>query len=146
MRVVLQRVNFGRVTVNNGVIGEIGPGLVLLVGLGEGDGEKTVQEMATKVANLRVFANESGRFDRSVLDTEGSVLAVPQFTLYADTSKGRRPEFFGALKPDLARPLFERFVEELRACGIKQVERGEFGAHMVVALENDGPVTISLEL
>ena len=146
MRVLVQRVKEARVEVEQKVVGEIGPGLLLLVGLGKKDNQKTLAEMAKKAANLRIFSDEQGRFQHSVLETEGAVLAVPQFTLFAETSKGRRPEFFSALAPAQARPLSQKFLDYLRAEGIKQVESGEFGADMQVSLVNDGPVTLMLEL
>jgi len=145
MRVILQRVSQARVIVAGEVVGEIGPGLLLLVGFGQGDSEVCIAPMIEKITTLRVFPNDDKRFDRSVLDAEGSVLAVSQFTLYADTSKGRRPEFFQALNPGEAQVLFERFLEALRNAGISKVAAGVFGAHMLVESTNDGPVTITLE-
>ena len=146
MRVLLQRVNNAQVTVEGRVVGRIERGLLLLVGLGQGDDESRLKPAAEKVVNMRIFPDDKGRFHFSTLDIEGEILAVSQFTLYADTSKGRRPDFFSALEPTKARELFEKFVSEIQALGVKRVETGEFGAEMKVALENDGPVTIMLEL
>ncbi len=145
MRVVLQRVSRALVRVEGEVVGEIGPGLLLLVGFGQGDSGESLGPMADKIANMRVFPNEGGRFDRSLLDIGGEALAVSQFTLYADTAKGRRPEFFQAMKPQEAELLFTQFLEALRATGIRRVASGVFGAHMHVESVNDGPVTIPLE-
>ncbi len=145
MKVLVQRVKEARVEVEGKLVGEIGPGLLLLVGLGKGDCEENLAEMAKKIANLRVFSDENDRFQYSLLDTEGAVLSVPQFTLFADTSKGRRPEFFSAMPPSEAAPLSEQFLARLKERGIKKVEAGQFGANMQVSLVNDGPVTIMLE-
>ena len=145
MKVLVKRVKEAKVEVEEKVVGEIGPGLLLLVGLGKGDDEKNLAEMAKKVANLRIFSDEDDRFQYSLLDTEGAVLSVPQFTLFADTSKGRRPEFFSAMPPSEASPLSEEFLAKLKEQGIQKVETGQFGASMQVSLVNDGPVTIMLE-
>lgn len=146
MKVLLQRVNFGSVEVDGVIRGEIEQGLVLLTGFGKEDTEAVIKPMAEKVANLRIFSDDKGRFDKSLLDVEGAALVVPQFTLYADTRKGRRPEFFNALEPKLASSYVENFIAELGQAGIPKVESGVFGAHMKVKLENDGPVTIMLEI
>lgn len=145
MKVILQRVSRAKVSVSGETVGEIGHGLLLLVGFGQGDTRECLEPMAEKILNMRVFPNDAGRFDRSVLDLQGDVLAVSQFTLYADTSKGRRPEFFQALKPQEAELLFNDFLAVLRAAGVRHVASGIFGAHMLVESVNDGPVTISLE-
>lgn len=145
MKVVVQRCTHATVRVAGNPIGSIGHGLLLLVGFGEEDSESALQPMADKVAHLRIFSNEQGRFDRSVLDIGGEILVVSQFTLYADTAKGRRPEFFKALHPSKAEPLFNAFVKALEGTGVKRVAQGSFGAYMQVELENDGPVTIILE-
>ncbi len=121
--------------------GEIGPGLVVLLGIARGDAEPDADRLAGKVARLRVFADDEGRFDRSVLDTGGGALVVSQFTLIADTARGNRPSFADAAEPDRAEPLYERFCDQLAALGVP-VERGVFGAKMAVELVNDGPVTI----
>lgn len=145
MRVVLQRVSHALVKVDGAVVGRIGQGLLLLVGFGKGDDEQVLSPMVHKLAHLRVFPDERGRFHYSVLEIGGGILAVPQFTLFADTSKGRRPEFFNALEPERASQLFDQFVALLREHNVALVQTGIFGAHMQVALENDGPVTILLE-
>lgn len=145
MRVLLQRVTESAVKVAGETVGEIQAGVMLLVGFGEGDAEEKLAAMAEKIANLRIFPDERGRFHHSLIETEGGALVVPQFTLYADCSKGRRPEFFGALKPELAAPLVEEFCRALTSAGVKHVSQGQFGANMQVSLINDGPVTIWLE-
>ena len=145
MRVILQRVQSASVKVDNAVVGEIGQGLLLLVGFGQGDSESCIAGMVEKIATMRIFPNEQGRFDRSGLDVGGEILAVSQFTLYADTSKGRRPEFFQALNPQEADALFQKFLAALGASGVVKVASGVFGAHMLVESINDGPVTITLE-
>ena len=124
-------------------VGEIGPGLCVLVGVARGDAEAEAVRLAGKIARLRVFADEQGRFDRSLLDTGGSALVVSQFTLIADTAKGNRPSFTEAAAPEQAEPLYERVCAELETLGVP-VARGVFGAHMAVELVNDGPVTILL--
>jgi D-tyrosyl-tRNA(Tyr) deacylase len=144
MRIVLQRVSRARVTVEGRATGEIGPGLLLLVGFTEGDGDEALAWMADKVAGLRIFADDEGKMNRSVQDMGGGLLVVSQFTLYGDTRKGRRPSFVEAARPDVAIPLYERFLERLRATGLP-VQTGEFGAMMQVELVNDGPVTLILE-
>jgi D-aminoacyl-tRNA deacylase len=140
MRAVIQRVS--RATSTPG--GSIGPGLCVLVGIGEGDDEAAALRLAEKVARMRIFENEEGKFDRSLLDTGGEALVVSQFTLLADTAKGNRPSFSAAARPEVAQPLYERVVQAFRDLGI-HVETGAFGARMAVELVNDGPVTIVLE-
>ncbi|MDX6485326.1 MAG: D-aminoacyl-tRNA deacylase [Gaiellaceae bacterium] len=125
-------------------VGEIGPGLCVLLGVARGDGPAEAERLAAKIAALRVFPDEEGRFDRSVLQANGRVLAVSQFTLLADTGKGNRPSFTNAAPPEEAEPLYERFCEELASRGV-QVARGVFGASMRVELVNDGPVTIVID-
>ncbi len=144
MRVVLQRVNHGRVTVAGRTLAEIGPGVVLLVGVGPEDGDEQIRYLVEKIANLRIFEDEDGKMNRSLLDIGGAALVVSQFTLYADTRKGRRPSFTDAALPEFASPLVDRFVELLSAQGVP-TQSGEFGAHMLVEIANDGPVTIWLE-
>ncbi|HEX2190935.1 MAG TPA: D-aminoacyl-tRNA deacylase [Longimicrobiaceae bacterium] len=144
MRVVLQRVSRARVTVGGRVTGEVGRGLLLLAGFTAGDGEETLRWMADKVLGLRVFADAEGKMNLSVEEAGGSLLVVSQFTLYGDARKGRRPSFVDAAAPAVAVPLYERWVEMLRATG-RTVETGEFGAMMEVELVNDGPVTLLLE-
>jgi len=144
MKVVLQRVSRAHVLVEGRVAGGIGAGLLLLAGFTDTDTEDTVRWMAEKVVGLRVFPDEEGRMNRSVAEADGAVLVVSQFTLYGDTRKGRRPSFIEAARPDVAIPMYERFVTLLRGTGIA-VETGEFGAMMDVELVNDGPVTLILE-
>jgi D-tyrosyl-tRNA(Tyr) deacylase len=144
MRLVLQRVRSGRVAVEGRTIASTGPGLVILLGIGPEDGEAQVRTLAEKVANLRIFEDEQGKMNLSVLDVGGQAIVVSQFTLYADTRKGRRPSFTDAALPDIARPLVERFAEILSGMGIP-TQTGEFGAHMLVEIANDGPVTIYME-
>jgi len=144
VRVVLQRVSRARVSVEGRVTGEIGEGLLLLVGFTAGDGEEALRWMAEKVAGLRVFTDADGKMNRSVEEVGGGLLVVSQFTLYGDARKGRRPSFIEAARPEVAIPLYERFVEMLRATGLP-VGTGEFGAMMEVELVNDGPVTLILE-
>jgi D-tyrosyl-tRNA(Tyr) deacylase len=139
VRAVVQRV--ARASVEPG--GSIGAGLCVLLGIAEGDEEAAVVRLAEKVARLRIFANDDGKFDRSLLDTGGAALVVSQFTLIADTAKGNRPSFAGAARPEVAEPLYERFCAALRELGV-DVATGVFGAHMQVELVNDGPVTIVL--
>ena len=140
MRAVVQRVSRARVTPG----GEIGRGLCVLLGVAGGDGEEQAARLAGKIARLRVFPDDAGRFDRSVVDVSGAALVVSQFTLIADTAKGNRPSFTDAAPPDEAKALYERFCSELRALGVP-VETGVFGAKMDVELVNDGPVTIVLD-
>ena len=145
MRIVLQRVKEASVTVAGDRISNIGPGLLLLVGVANGDGEPEADWLAEKIAGLRIMADEDGKMNLSVKDTGGAVLAVSQFTLLADTRKGKRPSFVGAAPPDEAARLFDYFCERLRTAGVAKVETGRFGAMMDVALVNNGPVTIVLE-
>jgi D-aminoacyl-tRNA deacylase len=144
MRIVLQRVTRARVTVAGRITGEIGAGLLLLAGFRDDDAEETLQWMSDKVIGLRIFPDDEGKMNRSVEEAGGAMLVVSQFTLYGDARKGRRPSFVEAARPEIAIPLYERFVELLRARGLR-VETGEFGAMMDVELVNDGPVTLVLE-
>jgi D-aminoacyl-tRNA deacylase len=144
MRALLQRVSKARVTVADKVVSEIGKGLVVLLGIGHGDGEEQAAFLAEKIANLRIFEDEQGKTNLSLLDVKGEAIVVSQFTLYADTRKGRRPSFTDAALPELAEPLVDRFVELLRSHGVP-TQTGQFGAHMSVEIHNDGPVTIWLE-
>ena len=144
MRALLQRVRHGRVSVKGRTIAEIGPGLVILLGIGPQDGEEQARALAEKIANLRIFDDQDGRLNLSIKDAGGEAIVVSQFTLYADTRKGRRPSFTEAAPPELARPLVERFAALLREQGVP-AQTGEFGAHMLVEIANDGPVTIWLE-
>ena len=145
MKAVFQRVTEASVTIENELISAIGNGVLLLVGVCEGDTEQEAALLAKKVAELRVFCDTEDKMNLSVLDVGGSILAVSQFTLCANTSRGRRPDFFGAAKPALAQPLFDYFVECLRQNGVADVQTGRFGADMQVRLLNDGPVTILLD-
>ena len=145
MRAVVQRVAEARVRVGDKVTGEIGQGLCILLGVARLDGEAEASRLAGKVARLRIFPDEEGRFDRSVADVGGSALVVSQFTLIADTAKGNRPSFTEAAPPELAEPLYERFCDALRDLGIP-VRTGVFGAKMALELVNDGPVTIVLDV
>ncbi|HZS08862.1 MAG TPA: D-aminoacyl-tRNA deacylase [Blastocatellia bacterium] len=144
MRAVLQRVTRARVTVADRLIGEIGFGLVILLGVGANDTEAEVELLASKVANLRIFADSESKFNLSALDVKAEMLVVSQFTLYADSRKGRRPSFTDAARPELAIPLYEKFCAALRAMGFT-VATGEFQADMLVEIHNSGPVTIWLD-
>lgn len=147
MKAVVQRVAEAHVRVGDDIVGEIGPGLCVLLGVARGDEPANAERLAGKVARLRIFENADGKFDRSVQDVEGAVLVVSQFTLIADSKrqKGTRPDFSGAARPEVAEPLYEAFCGALRAAGL-QVETGVFGARMMVEIANDGPVTIILEV
>jgi D-aminoacyl-tRNA deacylase len=142
---VVQRVARASVRVGGDDVAAIGAGLLVLLGVADGDGEEQAEQLAGKIARLRVFANEEGRFDRSLLDTGGAALVVSQFTLIADTAKGNRPSFTGAATPEQAEALYERFCTGLRELGVP-VAQGVFGARMEVELVNDGPVTIVLDV
>jgi len=145
LRVVLQRVKSASVTVEGETVSAIGSGLLLLVGIAQGDGEAEADWLAAKLAGLRVMGDDEGKMNRGVTDAGGAVLAVSQFTLLAETHKGKRPSFVGAASPEEAERLFDFFCERLHAAGVDRVETGRFGAMMEVALVNDGPVTIVLE-
>lgn len=145
MRAVIQRVRRGQVSVEGQTVGEIGPGFVILLGVGHGDGPTEAARLAGKVANLRIFADAEGKTNVSLLDVEGEALVISQFTLYADCRKGRRPSFVRAAPPEVAAPLVESFADELRRAGVGRVETGAFGAMMLVEIENDGPFTIILD-
>ena len=144
MRALLQRVSKASVTVDEQTISAIGKGLLILLGVGHGDGEEQAKFLAEKIAYLRVFEDEQGKTNLSILDVKGEAIVVSQFTLYADTRKGRRPSFIDAALPDAAEPLVNRFVQLLRGQGVP-TQTGRFGAHMAVEIHNDGPVTIWLE-
>ncbi len=145
MRAVLQRVCRGKVTVGERTVAEIGPGLVILLGIGHGDTADIARALAEKVAYLRIFEDDQGKMNLSIRDVGGQAIVVSQFTLYADTRRGRRPSFTDAALPDMARPLVDRFAQFLAEQGVP-AQMGEFGASMLVEIENDGPVTILLEL
>ena len=144
MRTLIQRVSRAAVTVDGRRVAEIGPGVVILVGVGPGDGEQQARYLAEKIANLRIFEDEAGKINRSLLEMGGAAIVVSQFTLYADTRKGRRPSFTDAAPPEIAGPLVERFAALLEEQGVP-TRTGEFGAHMLVEIANDGPVTIWME-
>ena len=144
MRAVVQRVSRAKVTVNEWIAGEIGMGLLVLLGVGREDGEADATYFAEKIAGLRIFEDDDGKMNRSVLDVGGSVLAVSQFTLYGDVRRGKRPSFDDAAPPDHARRLYDLFVERIRAAGLR-CETGRFQEMMQVELVNDGPVTILLD-
>lgn len=144
MRAVVQRVERARVSVGGQVVGEIGHGLVILLGVKEGDTAEDAAKLAEKVANLRIFSDEDGKFNLSLFDVSGSALVVSQFTLYGDARKGRRPSFTHAAPPEIAAPLVEHFANHLRSLGIRVAE-GEFQAHMLVEIHNEGPVTLILD-
>ena len=144
MRAVVQRVSAAHVEVDGDVVGSIGAGLCILLGVARDDTDVDAAALAGKVARLRVFANDEGRFDKSLLDTGGSALVVSQFTLIAETEKGNRPSFSGAAEPGRADALYQRFIAELRTLGVA-VHTGRFGATMSVAITNDGPVTLVID-
>jgi D-tyrosyl-tRNA(Tyr) deacylase len=144
LRLLLQRVKYGRVTIDGVILAEIGPGMVILLGIGPQDGEEQARYLVEKVANLRIYEDEQGKINRSIREVGGGAMVVSQFTLYADTRKGRRPSFTEAAPPEIAAPLVKRFAELLVEQGIP-TQTGEFGAHMLVEIANDGPVTIWME-
>ncbi|HEY8391553.1 MAG TPA: D-aminoacyl-tRNA deacylase [Capillibacterium sp.] len=144
MRALIQRVSSARVRVGAEITGEIGPGLLVFLGVGRNDGRAELEQLAEKIVHLRIFEDEEGKMNRSVLETGGGILVVSQFTLYADCRKGRRPNFLAAAPPETGRELYEQFVDTLRKKGM-EVATGRFGAHMAVELTNDGPVTIMLD-
>ena len=144
MRALIQRVSSASVRVDGELVGEIGDGLVLLLGVGSGDGSEQARKLADKIAKLRIFDNDQGRMDRSLVDLGAAALCISQFTLYGDTRRGLRPSFTDAAAPDDAERLYEEFCTELTARGTR-VERGRFGARMSVSLTNEGPVTLLVE-
>jgi D-aminoacyl-tRNA deacylase len=145
MRAVVQRVSRASVRVAGQIVGEVGAGLLVLLGAGAGDTGTDLGYLVDKIANLRIFSDDNGKMNRSVLDVGGGVLVVSQFTLYGDARQGRRPAFTGALEPVAARALYEQALAALRTAGVAHVAAGEFGADMAVELVNDGPVTILLD-
>jgi D-tyrosyl-tRNA(Tyr) deacylase len=145
MKAIVQRVQKASVTVSGKLIAEIGNGLLILLGVGKEDNEENARILAEKISHLRIFADEQGKMNLSVLDINGSAIVVSQFTLFADTRKGNRPSFIDAATPEIASPLCDRFAEKLQQMGIP-TQTGEFGTHMLVEILNDGPVTISLEV
>jgi len=144
MRAVIQRVNHGCVKVDGKTIAQIGSGVVILLGVGPDDGDEQVDFLVNKIANLRIFEDQQGKLNLSILDIGGEAIVVSQFTLYADTRKGRRPSFTDAALPGVASPLVDLFSERLAQAGVP-TQKGEFGAHMHVEIHNDGPVTIWME-
>ena len=144
MRAVLQRVSQGSVTVDGEVVAAIGKGMLILLGIAPADSMAVAEELADKIAHLRIFEDDAGKMNLSVKDVGGSAIVVSQFTLYADTSRGRRPSFIGAAKPDLAEPLVDAFAKMLSERGVP-TQTGVFGAYMQVGMVNDGPVTIVME-
>lgn len=145
MKAVIQLVTHADVVCEGETAGTIGDGLLVLLGVAVGDTEKEAVLMANKIANLRIFKDEDGKMNRSLLDIGGKVLAVSNFTLCADASHGRRPAYTDAARPEVARPLYDRFCDELLSCGVPGVEKGVFGGHMMVSLLNEGPVTLILD-
>jgi D-tyrosyl-tRNA(Tyr) deacylase len=147
MKVFLQRVSSAAVDVSGSSCAELSSsqGLLLLVGIAAKDTDQNMELMAKKIANLRVFSDEAGKFQYSVLDIKGGIICVPQFTLFADTTRGRRPDFFSAMRPPQAKTLFDTFCDHLSQEGVIEVERGVFGSHMEVKIVNDGPVSMMLE-
>ena len=145
MRAVVQRVKHASVSVDGAVVGAIGPGLLVLLGVGQGDTARESDWLVNKIVNLRIFADDQGKMNRSVLEAGSAVLLVSQFTLYGDCRKGRRPSFVGAAAPSLAEPMYERFGAQLSAAGVDRVAYGVFGADMAVELLNDGPVTLVID-
>lgn len=144
MRALLQRVSKAKVSVEGQTLSAIGKGLLILLGVGHGDGEQQASFLAEKIANLRIFEDAQGKTNLSILDVKGEAIVVSQFTLYADARKGRRPSFTDAALPEVAEPLVNRFIELLRGHGVP-THSGKFGAHMEVEIHNDGPVTVWLE-
>jgi D-tyrosyl-tRNA(Tyr) deacylase len=144
VRIVVQRVSEASVSIAGEVVGRVGAGFLVLLGIQPGDGEPQIEYLASKLVNLRVFADSAGKMNLGLLDVSGELLVVSQFTLYGDCRKGRRPSFIGAAGPEIAEPLYERFVARLRAEGVT-VETGRFAADMAVSLVNDGPVTLIID-
>ena len=145
MKAVIQRVTHASVTVEDKIIGEIGQGFLVLLGVVDGDGEEEMKLLAKKTAGMRIFTDENDKMNLSLDQIDGEVLVVSQFTLCADTSHGRRPSFISSAKPDVAEDLYLKYCQELRDLGVKKVATGEFGADMLVSIENDGPVTFMVE-
>jgi len=144
MRLLLQRVSEGQVIIDEKTVGQIDRGIVALIGIRSGDRKRDADYLLSKCVNMRIFPDELGRFDKSLLETAGDLLVISQFTLYADTRKGRRPGFSDAAMPEEAVPLYDYFIEKAQALGLK-VETGEFGADMKIDIVNDGPVTIMID-
>lgn len=145
MRVVIQRVSEASVTINNTIVAKINQGFLILLGVTHDDNEEDVSWLTNKITKLRVFSDENGLMNQSIQDINGETIVVSQFTLFASTKKGNRPSFINSAKPDIAVPLYEKFVNALQAALTTTVQTGEFGANMQVALVNDGPVTITID-
>jgi len=145
MRALIKRVSSGKVEIKGRVVASIGKGYVILLGVKEGDSEKEAKLLAEKTVNLRVMSDENEKMNLSIREVNGAILVVSQFTLYADTTAGRRPSFINAAKTDEAKRLYEYFIAKLKSSGIKNIQTGEFGAYMTVEIVNDGPVTIMLD-
>ena len=145
MRVIVQRVQSSRVEIDGEVSGEIGQGLMVLLGIAEGDGQEQCDFLADKLVHLRIFTDEQEKMNLSLQDINGEMLIVSQFTLYGDCKKGRRPSFVAAARPETAVPLYEYFIDAVKRQGVKKVETGQFGADMQVYIQNDGPVTLMLD-
>lgn len=145
MKAILQRVTFAEVKIDGNTVGKIDNGFLILLGVAEGDTEKEADALSAKVATLRVFTDENDKMNLSLADIDGEVLVISNFTLYADCSHGRRPNFMKAAKPDIAEPLYEYFCKKMLDNGVRKVEKGIFGADMKVSLLNDGPVTIDID-
>ncbi len=145
MRAIVQRVINSKVVVDEKIVGQVNKGLMVLLGVGNNDTLADIEYLTEKILKLRIFEDTDGKMNLSLLDIEGEILVVSQFTLYGDCRKGRRPSFSSAAPPDLANQLYEEFIKTCRKKGVKKVETGEFGAHMLVDIQNDGPVTILLD-
>lgn len=145
MKAIIQRVKYAKVEIDSSVVGSCEKGFMILLGVGQGDTKNDADKLLKKIPVLRIFEDENGKMNKSLLDIDGSVLVVSQFTLYADCSHGRRPSFTDSASPDIANELYEYFVDGMKNSGVKSVQTGEFGADMAVELVNDGPVTIILD-
>ena len=145
MRIILQRVSEASVTVNDKTVGEIGPGLLVLLGIEDEDTDEDIEWLCNKIAKMRIFNDEEGKMNLSVKDVDGELLVVSQFTLHASVKKGNRPSFIRAARPEFAIPMYEKFIKVLEITAGRDVQSGEFGAEMLVRLANDGPVTITID-
>lgn len=145
MKAIIQRVKYAKVEIDSSVVGSCEKGFMILLGVGQGDTKNDADKLLKKIPVLRIFEDENGKMNKSLLDIDGSALVVSQFTLYADCSHGRRPSFTDSAPPDIANELYEYFVDGMKNSGVKSVQTGEFGADMAVELVNDGPVTIILD-
>ncbi len=145
MKTIIQRVNFAKVTIENEIVGEICEGLLILVGFENSDTEEDIEWMVKKIVGLRIFNDKEGKMNLSILDIDGEVLIVSQFTLHANTKKGNRPSFIKAAKPEISIPLYNQFVKKFKDTNIRKIATGIFGAYMKINFENDGPVTIIID-